>query len=122
MPETVTRSEKTRKLLKTLATISAWVLLAMVIVIVLSGWGITQTSVIYKLSFGLIDRKLANIIHTAANIPLAFFFLTHVMINIKLASLKRSFRFPWLVNAVLIVVGIALMAVMVYMEYFRLGG
>ncbi len=122
MPETLAPSEKARNVLKTLARISAWALLIMVIVIVLSGWGITQTSVIYKLSFGLIDRGVANSIHTAANIPLAFFFLVHVLINIKLASMKRNFRFPWLVNAVLIVVGIGLMAIMVYMEYFRLGG
>jgi hypothetical protein len=121
MQETITRSDKTKKLLRLLATISAWALLAMIIIIVVSGWGLTQTSVIYKLSFGLINRGLANSIHRASNIPLAFFFLTHVLINIKLASIRKSFRWQWLVNGVLIVVGIALMVIVVYMEY-RTGG
>jgi thiosulfate reductase cytochrome b subunit len=121
MPETVIQSNKTKKVLRTLATISAWALLAMMVVIVVTGWGITQTSIIYKLSFGLINRGVANSIHRAANIPLAFFFLTHVLINIKLASMKRSLRWQWLVNGVLIVVGIALMVLVVFMEN-RIGG
>ncbi len=105
-----------------MARASAWVLLVGIIVSVVSGWGITQTSVIYRLSFGLIDRRLADAIHRATNVPLAFFFLVHVLINIKLAILERKPTAGWLPNIVLIVIGIVLMVVMVYMEYFRLGG
>jgi cytochrome b subunit of formate dehydrogenase len=108
--------------LKLLARVSAWALLAGVIVLVFSGWGITQTGIIYNVTFGLIDRRLADAIHRATNIPLAFFFLTHVLINIKIAlSLKRSTR-SWLTNGILIVIGLVLMAIVVYMEYFRRGG
>jgi cytochrome b subunit of formate dehydrogenase len=108
--------------LKKLARASAWALLVSVIALVVSGWGITQTGVIYNLSFGLIDRRLADAIHRASNAPAAFFFLLHVLINIKLMVSQRQPSRGWLTNIVLIVVGAGLMAIMIYMEYFRLGG
>lgn len=41
---------------------SAWALLVIVIVLVVSGWGITQTGIIYRLTGGLVDRRLADAI------------------------------------------------------------
>jgi cytochrome b subunit of formate dehydrogenase len=113
---------KTNLLLKKLAMASAWALLAGITVLVISGWGITQTGVIYQLTFGLVDRRLADAIHRAANVPVAFFFLSHVLINIKLAISRRRPSSGWLANIILIIIGAALMALMVYMEYFRPGG
>ncbi len=72
--------------LKKMARASAWVLLVGIIVLIVSGWGITQTGIIHSLTGGLVDRRLADAIHRAANVPLAFFFLSHVLINIKLVS------------------------------------
>jgi cytochrome b subunit of formate dehydrogenase len=108
--------------LRYVSRLSAWLLLAIVVVLVISGWGITQTGVIYKLTFGLIDRRLADAIHRATNLPLAVFFLLHVLINIKLATNTCRRSVAWLVNGVLIVVGGCIIGVVVYMEYFRLGG
>jgi thiosulfate reductase cytochrome b subunit len=120
--KTLTGSDKPGSVLKKLARISAWVLLGLIIIIVLSGWGITQTGVIYNLTFGLVDRKLADAIHRAANVPLALFFLTHVLINAKLSISKKTRSLGLLVNTALIVIGVAIMAVTVYLEYFRKGG
>jgi thiosulfate reductase cytochrome b subunit len=110
--------------LKQLAQTSAWILLALVVILLVSGWGITQTGVIHSLSLGLIDRKLADYIHRASNIPLAFFFLSHVMINLKLSFSRkaRSTLAVWLVYSLMLVIGVAVMAIVVYLEYFRLGG
>jgi cytochrome b subunit of formate dehydrogenase len=108
--------------LKKISRISAWALLVGILVLVISGWGITQTGVIYNITFGLIDRRLADAIHRETNVPLAVFFLTHVMINIKIAtSFRDTFR-GWLINGFLVVIGIGLLTIVVYMEYFRLGG
>jgi hypothetical protein len=114
--------DKAHLRLKKLARGSAWVLLVGIIILVVSGWGITQTGVIYNLTGGLVDRKLADAIHRAAIVPLAFFFLSHVFINIKLAVSKRSPSRAWLTSIILIVIGAGLMAITIYMEYFRLGG
>jgi hypothetical protein len=113
---------KTDALLKRIAQASAWALLATVIIAIVSGWGITQTGIIYRLTFGLIDRGLADAIHRAVNIPLTIFFLSHVFINIKLTISQRSPSKGLLTSIVLGVVGAALLAIMIYMEYFRLGG
>ena len=109
--------------LKRLAMLSAWVLLAGIVVLIITGFGITQTGVIYRLSGGLIDRRLADNIHRASNVPLAFFFLSHVFINIHSMLTRRgSSRSKWISGAVWLVIGLALMAGMVYMEYVRRGG
>jgi hypothetical protein len=113
---------RTDVLLKRIARASAWVLLATIVVAVVSGWGITQTGIIYRLTFGLIDRGVADAIHRATNVPMALFFLSHVLINIKLMISRRSPSSGLLASSILGVVGAGLLAVMIYMEYFRLGG
>lgn len=118
----VTVVGKTDVYLKRIAEASAWALLVTIVVAVVSGWGITQTGIIYRLTFGLIDRGLADAIHRAANVPLALFFLLHVLINIKLKVSQRSSSKGWLTNSILGVIGAGLLAIMIYMEYFRLGG
>jgi intracellular septation protein A len=118
----VTVAAKRDIYLKRIAEASAWALLVTIAVAVVSGWGITQTGIIYRLTFGLIDRGLADAIHRAANVPLALFFLSHVLINIKLRISKRSPSKGWLTNSVLGVIGAGLLAIMIYMQYFRLGG
>ena len=75
--------------LKFISRISAWLLLATVVMLVFSGWGITHTEIIYKLTFGLIDRRLADYIHRFMNIPVAIFFLCHLLINIRLMIFRK---------------------------------
>ena len=108
--------------LKRLARASAWALFVGVVILVFSGWGITQTGVIYKITFGFIDRRLADSIHRATNLPLAFFFLLHVLINIRLTITNRRPYIVWLTNGVLIAIGGCILGLVVYMEYFLLGG
>jgi len=107
--------------IKRLSRASAWALLAGMAVLVISGWGITQTGIIYDATFGIIDRRLANSIHRAANAPLAFFFLTHVLLNIKIAVSRAHHLKGWLINSILVLIGTGLMTIIIYMEYFRLG-
>jgi succinate dehydrogenase/fumarate reductase cytochrome b subunit len=118
----VLENNKSYPWLKKVARASAWLLLVGIIVLLVSGWGITQTGIIYRLTGGLVDRRLADAVHRATIVPLTFLFLLHVMLNIRLkVSSKNTFK-VWLTNAVLIIIGAGLMAITVYMEYFRLGG
>jgi hypothetical protein len=118
----VTVVGKTDVLLKRIAQASAWALLVTVVVAMVSGWGITQTGIIYRLTFGLINRGLADAIHRATNVPLTLFFLSHVFINIKLMISQRSPSRGLLTSSILGAIGAGLLAIMIYMEYFRLGG
>ena len=103
--------------LRRIARLSAWVLLAGVIVLVVSGWGITRTEIVYKASFGLIDRGVADSVHRGVNAPLAIFLLTHVLINIRLGLSERGLCKGWLANAILAAVGAGLLSLVLYMEY-----
>jgi cytochrome b subunit of formate dehydrogenase len=107
--------------LRRIANISSWLLLASVAVQVISGWGITNTGIIYNISFGLIDRRLADAIHQGSIIALAFFFLVHVLINIRLKITSRRPIMVWLLNGILIAAGVGIMALVIYMEYFVRG-
>jgi cytochrome b subunit of formate dehydrogenase len=108
--------------LRKLARGSAWTILVGIIVLLVSGWGITQTGVIYRLTGGLVDRRLADTIHRGTIAPLTFFFLLHVLLNIRLKISPGSKLKIWLTDAILMVIGGGLMAIAIYLEYFRLGG
>ena len=115
-------SEEKSTWVKKLAQVCAWGLLVGVLILVVSGWGITQTGVIYKASFGLIDRRMADSIHRSVNGPLAVLFLAHVLANVKLFFLRKQAGKAWLTDIILIGAGIILMAGVIYMQYFRRGG
>lgn len=102
-----------RLTLKRVARLSAWLLVAAIIVSVLSGWGITRTEIIYQASFGLVNRGVANAIHRGLQVPMAAILLIHVLVNAKLALSRYR---AGVVNAVLVAIGLALVAVVVYME------
>ncbi|OGN96077.1 MAG: hypothetical protein A2Y89_04605 [Chloroflexi bacterium RBG_13_51_18] len=104
--------------LKRLSRISAWALLACVVLLVFSGWGITHAGIIYNITFGLVDKGTANTIHNATVLPLAFFFLLHVLINIKFFFSGRRPVVAWVTNGILITIGGLLLVLVIYMEYF----
>ncbi len=108
---------KSVQILRRFSRISAWLLLATVAVLVISGWGITRTEFIYKATFGVIDRKLADSIHRATNLPLAFFFLSHVLINIRLLFTPGKIQKMRLIDGILVVIGLALLGIFIYVEY-----
>lgn len=115
--DTASEVPKSIQWLRRISRISAWLLLATVAVLIVSGWGITRTEIIYKATFGLVDRKLADSIHRATNLPLAFFFLTHVLINIRLLFTTKKTENNWFSDGGLIVIGLVLMGLFIYVEY-----
>jgi hypothetical protein len=110
------------KRLRILSRISAAALFLTVVVLVLSGWGITKTGIIYHLSAGLIDRGAANDIHRKTNVPLAVFFLVHITANIRLLLTRRMARRIWIADVILALAGAGLLALFLYVEYWAKGG
>jgi len=116
------KTQKAGIWLKRIARASSWLLLLSVVVLVVSGWGITQTSVIYHLTGGLIDRGKADSIHRAAVLPLSIFFLLHVLINIWLTINSKHSYVKQIIGWTFFAVGAGILGLVIYMEYFRLGG
>ena len=103
--------------LRLAARVSAWLLLAFIFISVISGWGITRTEVIYTASIGLIDRGLANDIHRFIQAPMAATFLTHILLNIRLALTSRLRTLSLPISIVLAFIGMALFMLVLYMEF-----
>jgi len=114
----VNDARKTDVYLKRIARASAWLLFVSLIVLLISGWGITRTEIIYKASFHLIDRGLANSIHRTVQVPTALFFVLHLLTNVRLNLPSRWLQKAWLFNSMLIALGVALLVGVVYMEYY----
>lgn len=111
-------ARKTDVYLRRIARASAWLLLVSLIVLLISGWGITRTEIIYKASFHLIDRGVADSIHRNVQVPMALFFVLHLLTNVRLNLPSRWLQKTWLCNSVLIALGVAVLAGVVYMEYY----
>jgi hypothetical protein len=103
---------------KRLTKVMAWLLLALIIVALVSGWGITRTEIIYRASLGLIDRGTANAIHRDIQIPIAAVLLTHILINVKFNLLPERWRKRRAVTPILITAGIGLLALAIYMQQY----
>ena len=114
----VPETNKAHHRLRTLSHLSALLLLLAVVLLLISGAGITHTEIINKLSFGLIDRRLADAVHRATTIPLVVFFLTHVLVNIKLVLSEGERRHGRWVNGSLVAVGLLLLGLTLYVEYW----
>jgi len=104
--------------LRRIARASAWLLLVTIIILLISGWGITRTEIIYKASLGLIDRGEADSIHRAIQVPAAVFLTTHVLLNVRLNLPSRCARKAWLFNGLLVAIGVCVVGGVVFMEYF----
>ena len=114
----VTNTQKADLYLRRIARASAWLLLITLIILLISGWGITRTEIIYKASLHLIDRGTADSIHRAIQVPAALFFTTHVLLNVRLNLPSRCVRKGWLFNSLLMIIGVCVVGGVVYMEYF----
>ena len=101
---------------KIIARTSAYLLLVAIAVSVVTGWGITRTDTMYRISFGLIDRGRADAIHRGAQIPMIGLFLIHVLVNARLGLSKGFPRGTIAVSAVTLAVGVLLFAGAIYME------
>jgi hypothetical protein len=104
--------------LKIISRISAWLLLAAAFVLVFSGWGITRTEIIYKITFGLVDRRIANYLHRWTNIPLAIFFLSHLFINIRFMLFRKIPKKIRAFDGILIISGLLIIFIVLYMEFW----
>lgn len=100
---------------KWISRASAWLLIAAIFVAAISGWGITRTETIYKASFHLIDRGMADRIHRDVQLPMAIILITHVLTNLRLNLPSQFAKISWLFNIIFIALGVCLLIGVVYM-------
>lgn len=56
----------------------AWLSLLVIVLYIITGFGMTKTETVTKLTFGLLDRSLSHTIHVSMEIPLVILLLAHI--------------------------------------------
>jgi len=65
-----------------------WILTALVIIYLITGFGITEHRIVEPLTFGLLTKSLAQKIHISIEIPFIIFLILHIW----LLPLLKYFR------------------------------
>jgi thiosulfate reductase cytochrome b subunit len=65
-----------------------WILTALVIIYLITGFGITEYRIVEPLTFGLLTKSLAQKIHISIEIPFIVFLISHIW----LLPLLKYFR------------------------------
>jgi succinate dehydrogenase/fumarate reductase cytochrome b subunit len=92
--------------------------LILFIVLVISGYGITNPLVVSELTGGLFaDRYLSLRIHTAVVLPALILLTIHILIAIRSTLIRWGVRDGNLLNAFLILLGAFAITLLVLMQY-----
>lgn len=93
------------KLCLVLTEASSIVLLALTLIYIVSGYGLIKTSIVRKITFGLINRHIAELIHTDLILRVLFsiFLIIHCLSGITL-MLHRRIRYKTLRYSLLLLV------------------
>lgn len=79
---------KSKKLLNYLPLVVRWLLLAVTIVFIISGLGITEFRTVESFTFGLLDKTLAFKIHIKLWIPFLIMLILHVCMKYVFRYMK----------------------------------
>jgi thiosulfate reductase cytochrome b subunit len=93
-----------------------WVLLVLMILLLLTGYGLAKPNLIYALTGGLIDWRLASSLHSLLDIYLVFFLVLHVIIEIKFTLMRWGFKKQKLLNLLMIMLGSSWGIFLLYVE------
>ena len=93
-----------------------WVLLALMIVLVVSGYGLTKPNLIRDLTGGLINHRIATQLHYLLDLPLMVFLLVHVTIEVRFSFIRWGFRNKKLLNMLVLILGLTSLLLVVYVD------
>ena len=87
----------------------AWTLIVLILLYFVSGYGMTRTGLMYRLTFGLMDRGVALWIHDVLlTIPMAIAFLLHTLISVRSALIRWNVKNKFVLNWLMIGIGVVL--------------
>jgi hypothetical protein len=67
-----------------------WLLLALAVVLLITGLGITNFRIVETISFGLLTKNLAQRIHTASGLWISFVVLLALHISLSIINRKKN--------------------------------
>ena len=67
-----------RRRIRTLGRVCGWVTMALALVTLLTGYGITQYRIVDPLTLGILNKAMAQRLHAYIDVPFLVFMLAHV--------------------------------------------
>jgi len=74
----MTNRVSTRRRIRAIGRVCGWVTMALALVTLLTGYGITQYRVVDPLTFGILNKAMAQRWHAYTDVPFLVFMLSHV--------------------------------------------
>ena len=96
-----------------------WVLLSFMILLIVTGYGLTKPNLIYSLTGGLVDYWAALHLHTLLDVPLLILLLIHVIIEIKFSLMRWGFKKQKLLNLLMFMLGSICLILILYVDVAR---
>jgi len=75
-----------------LKVIARWILFALAIVYIITGFGITQYQTVEKITLGLLTKALSQKIHFYLLIPFLIFLITHIYLSVIIRRKESSWQ------------------------------
>ncbi len=99
--------------------IVVWVLLFFMILLIVTGYGLTKPNLIYSLTGGTINYQTAVYLHTMLDTPLLVLLLIHVVIEIKFSLMRWGFKNQKLLNLLTFMLGSICLILILYVDGAR---
>ena len=96
-----------------------WILLPLMIVFILTGYGLTKPNTIRSLTGGVLNYKTALYLHTLLDVPLFFLLAIHVIIEIKFSLMRWGFENQKLQNLLILILGSICAILIIYVDQAR---
>jgi hypothetical protein len=96
-----------------------WVLLLFMILLIMTGYGLTKPTLIHSLTGGILNYQIAFYLHTLLDVPLLVLLLLHVIIEIKFSFLRWGFKNQKLLDLLMLMLGSICLILVVYVDVAR---
>jgi hypothetical protein len=96
-----------------------WILLLFMILIIVTGYGLTKPNLIYSLTGGTINFQSASYLHRVLDLPLMIFLLIHVVIETKFSLMRWGFKNQKLLNLLLLMLASICLILIIFIDGAR---
>jgi hypothetical protein len=93
-----------------------WILLLLVLMLIISGYGLTKPSLIRSFTGGMIDYQTALFIHTSLDAPFLILLLIHVVIEIRFSLMRWGVKNQKLLNLLMLILVLICLILIIYVK------
>jgi hypothetical protein len=97
--------------------IIVWILLLLILMMIISGYGLTKPSLIRSLSGGWIDYQTALFVHTSLDTPFLILLLIHVVIEIRFSLMRWGVKNQKLLNLLMLILVLICLFLIIYVKF-----